>query len=98
MVDVTRRHMTGLMLGGVVDGMGGVAYAAVPLYRIFFQVTGFGGTTRRADVAPAPAQSLDRVMLLRVATLVGRGTCGPVQPGRRERGGARRNAVNGGYG
>ena len=35
MVDVTRRRMTGLMLGGVVVGMGGMAYAAVPLYRVF---------------------------------------------------------------
>ncbi|MBL4600281.1 MAG: cytochrome c oxidase assembly protein [Rhizobiaceae bacterium] len=34
---------------GLVFGMGGMAYAAVPLYKIFCQVTGFGGTTQRAD-------------------------------------------------
>lgn len=30
----------------------GAAYAAVPLYRAFCQLTGFDGTTRRADAAP----------------------------------------------
>jgi cytochrome c oxidase assembly protein subunit 11 len=30
----------------------GVAFASVPLYRIFCQVTGFGGTPMRADAAP----------------------------------------------
>ena len=30
-------------------GMIGMAYAAVPLYQLFCQVTGFGGTTQRAD-------------------------------------------------
>ncbi|WP_157014982.1 cytochrome c oxidase assembly protein [Mesorhizobium xinjiangense] len=30
-------------------GMIGVAYAAVPLYQIFCQVTGYGGTTQRVE-------------------------------------------------
>lgn len=30
-------------------GMVGLAYAAVPLYRLFCQVTGFAGTTQRAE-------------------------------------------------
>ena len=29
-----------------------LAFASVPLYRVFCQVTGFGGTTMKADVAP----------------------------------------------
>ena len=29
-----------------------LAFASVPLYRIFCQVTGFGGTTMKADSAP----------------------------------------------
>ena len=33
----------------IVAGMAGLSYAAVPLYQIFCQVTGFGGTTQRAD-------------------------------------------------
>jgi len=34
-----------------VVGMVGAAYAAVPLYTLFCQVTGFGGTTQRAESA-----------------------------------------------
>ena len=30
----------------------GLAFASVPLYRIFCQVTGFDGTTQRAEAAP----------------------------------------------
>jgi cytochrome c oxidase assembly protein subunit 11 len=33
--------------------MVGVAFAAVPLYRVFCQATGFNGTVRRAATAPA---------------------------------------------
>lgn len=43
------------MVGGlfaVVFGMVGLAYASVPLYTLFCQITGFGGTTMRADAAP----------------------------------------------
>lgn len=36
----------------VVGGMVGLAYASVPLYKIFCQVTGFGGTTQVATEAP----------------------------------------------
>lgn len=39
-----------------VAGMVGLAYASVPLYSLFCQVTGFGGTTRSAD------QGADRVL------------------------------------
>ncbi|MEM7289538.1 MAG: cytochrome c oxidase assembly protein [Pseudomonadota bacterium] len=38
---------------GLVFGMGGLAYASVPLYELFCQVTGFGGTTQRADLSDA---------------------------------------------
>jgi cytochrome c oxidase assembly protein subunit 11 len=36
-------------------GMCCLAYASVPLYRIFCQETGFGGTTQRVDSAPSQA-------------------------------------------
>jgi cytochrome c oxidase assembly protein subunit 11 len=39
----------------VAVAMVGLAYASVPLYSMFCEVTGFGGTTRRADVAPETA-------------------------------------------
>ena len=35
-----------VVCASVVFGMVGMAYASVPLYRIFCQVTGFGGTTQ----------------------------------------------------
>lgn len=43
--------------------MGAATWAAVPLYRMFCQVTGFGGTTMRADKAPETV--LDRTITIR---------------------------------
>ncbi|MCB1513122.1 MAG: cytochrome c oxidase assembly protein, partial [Hyphomicrobiaceae bacterium] len=43
--------------------MVGMAFAAVPLYSIFCQVTGYGGTTRQAQAAPDKV--LDRVVTVR---------------------------------
>jgi cytochrome c oxidase assembly protein subunit 11 len=39
----------------------GLAFASVPLYRLFCQVTGFGGTTQRADAAPGAVAGQGRV-------------------------------------
>ena len=44
---------TGLMAGGLAVAMVGMGFAAVPLYRIFCQITGFGGTTMRVSEAQA---------------------------------------------
>lgn len=44
---------TALIALSVALFMLGLGYASVPLYRIFCQVTGFGGTTRRVDEAQA---------------------------------------------
>lgn len=41
-----------MALAGVVAGMVVLTAASVPLYRIFCQVTGFGGTPMRADAVP----------------------------------------------
>jgi len=46
-----RRLLAAISL--VVAGMVGMAYASVPLYKLFCQVTGFGGTTQIAEAAPA---------------------------------------------
>jgi len=48
-----RNASVALLLGGLVCGMVGLSFAAVPLYRLFCQVTGYGGTTRAADFVPA---------------------------------------------
>jgi len=59
-----RRHgLTAALCVVFVAGMVGMSFAAVPLYRIFCQVTGFGGTPQRADAAPA--RSLDRKVTVR---------------------------------
>jgi cytochrome c oxidase assembly protein subunit 11 len=46
-----------LVSAGVAMGMVGLAYASVPLYALFCQVTGFGGTPQRADAGPAEISS-----------------------------------------
>ena len=46
-----RNAAVALICGVAFIGMVGAAYAAVPLYRAFCQLTGFDGATRRADVA-----------------------------------------------
>jgi len=40
------------LVGGIALGMFALAYASVPLYQLFCQVTGYGGTTQRAEAAP----------------------------------------------
>lgn len=58
-----QNRKTGLIVAGVAAGMVGLSFAAVPLYRAFCQVTGWGGTTQRAD-APADVV-LDRKITIR---------------------------------
>ena len=48
-----RNRITVLALLGVIGVMVGLDVAAVPLYRLFCAVTGYNGTTRRAEEAPA---------------------------------------------
>src|SRR5204862_692084 len=46
-----RNGTTVVLLAAVVFGMVGLSFASVPLYRLFCQATGFGGTTQRAETA-----------------------------------------------
>lgn len=50
-----RNARTGLKVALLALAMLALAFASVPLYRIFCQVTGFGGTTLRAAEAPGAA-------------------------------------------
>ena len=62
----TRRSRNFAVLGltlGIVVAMFGLVAASVPLYQLFCQVTGFGGTTQRAD-APSDVVS-DRQITVR---------------------------------
>lgn len=60
-----------LVLLGLVAGMVGLAYAAVPLYQIFCQVTGYGGTTQQADANLKGI--IDREMTTRFDATIARG-------------------------
>ncbi|MDP6475789.1 MAG: cytochrome c oxidase assembly protein [Alphaproteobacteria bacterium] len=62
-LSIKRKRMMLVVLGGVVCGMVGLSFAAVPLYDLFCSVTGFGGTTQTADAAPAAVG--ERVMAVR---------------------------------
>jgi cytochrome c oxidase assembly protein subunit 11 len=60
----TSRHgPVALLLVGLVACMTGLAFAAVPLYRLFCQVTGYGGVPQRAE--QAPGEVLDRTIRVR---------------------------------
>lgn len=62
-----RRRRTALSVVGVVFGMAGLAFASVPLYRMFCQITGFGGTPQRVEAAVgAPAEAIDRFVTIRL--------------------------------
>lgn len=45
-----RNTRLGMYAGSVVIGAIGATYASVPLYKLFCQTTGFGGTTQRVDL------------------------------------------------
>ena len=53
-----------IILASVVVGMVGMAYASVPLYRLFCQVTGYGGTPKTENVAVA-ASAVDAEITVR---------------------------------
>jgi len=54
---------TALVLACVVVAMTGMAYASVPLYDLFCRVTGYGGTTQRAETGSSNA--IDRDIIVR---------------------------------
>ena len=62
--DPKRRHsILALSLVGLVAAMVGLSFASVPLYRVFCQVTGYGGIPQRAE--KAPGEVLDRTVTIR---------------------------------
>ncbi|MFC5372217.1 cytochrome c oxidase assembly protein [Brevundimonas faecalis] len=63
-----RKNLVAFICAAVVMGMTGAAFAAVPLYRLFCQVTGFDGTVKKAEAAPT--QILDQSVLIRFDTNV----------------------------
>lgn len=63
---ISANARTGLIAAAVAVSMVGVGFAAVPLYRVFCEVTGFGGTTMRVDAAiAATVVPTDKPMTIR---------------------------------
>lgn len=58
-----RNRMVAFTLAGLMSGMLGLSFAAVPLYRLFCQVTGYGGTPR-IDASASP-RVIDRTITVR---------------------------------
>ncbi len=56
-----KKTMTAVMLFSLVGGMVGLSFASVPLYRLFCQVTGFGGTPNTESVT-LPSEVSDAVV------------------------------------
>jgi len=52
LISHNRNRWVAYALTGIVALMLGAAFAAVPIYQLFCQVTGYGGTTRVADANP----------------------------------------------
>ena len=63
MIVIGKPRVTALALAGLVIGMVGLSYAAVPLYDLFCRATGYGGTTNVAT--ETPSQISDREMKVR---------------------------------
>jgi cytochrome c oxidase assembly protein subunit 11 len=59
-----RNRITVLALLGIIGVMVGLDIASVPLYRLFCAVTGYNGTTQRAEEAPA-TEVKDRLVTVR---------------------------------
>ena len=79
-VPAGRRRKNALVaaaLLGIIGAMGTLVYFAVPLYQLFCQVTGFGGTTRVAAGAPdaAGAAAITVRFDVNVAPEIGRASC-----------------------
>ncbi|MCA2012685.1 cytochrome c oxidase assembly protein [Pararhodobacter sp. CCB-MM2] len=68
-LQATQRTVVGLV--GVILVMGALAWAAIPLYDLFCRVTGYGGTTRTAEVESDTI--LDQTVQIRFDANVERG-------------------------
>lgn len=54
---MSRKTRTAMLMALLVCSMTGLAFASVPLYRLFCQVTGFAGTTQRASADRVPGDT-----------------------------------------
>jgi len=69
--EVAKNRKTATVVAGVAAGMVALSFAAVPAYKAFCQITGFDGTTQRAD--KAADRVLARTITIRFDATVGEG-------------------------
>ena len=81
-VSERRNAATGLVLAGVALGMVGMAFAAVPLYSLFCQVTGYGGTSQVAVAAPGAVEG--RMITVQFDASIASGMPWKFKPAQRE--------------
>jgi cytochrome c oxidase assembly protein subunit 11 len=79
----TKKTTTAIVLSGLVVGMVGLSFASVPLYQLFCQVTGYGGTPKTASVGPV-AGAVDQVVRVRFDSNVNSGLPWRFRPEQRE--------------
>src|SRR5262245_66331430 len=78
---LSRNHLVVVLCAALVAAMTALSFAAVPLYRLFCQVTGYEGTTRRASVAPDTV--LARALTIDFDATVGPGISWRFEPAQR---------------
>ncbi len=83
---MTAKQRSNLLVAGAClaffAGMIGMAYASVPLYKLFCQVTGYGGTTQRAETYAD--RVLDRTITIRFDANTAGGLPWEFQPAARQ--------------
>ncbi len=73
-----KNRKTATIVAGVVAAMVGLSFAAVPAYKAFCQITGFDGTTQRADKGADAV--LARKITIRFDATVGDGLAWSFKP------------------
>ena len=79
---LARNGIVAALCAVLVAAMVGLSFASVPLYRLFCQVTGYEGTTRRASAAPATV--IDRALTVDFDANVGPGITWRFEPVQRQ--------------
>jgi cytochrome c oxidase assembly protein subunit 11 len=77
-ISYNRNRWLGYALTGVAALMLGAAFAAVPLYNLFCQVTGYGGTTQKSEANLKGV--IDRQMTVRFDSNISPGLAWKVTP------------------
>ncbi len=78
MIAASKNAKTAMLVAGLVAFMIGLSFAAVPIYRAFCQVTGWGGFTQRATAEAD--RTLSRQVVVRFDATVSKGLAWRFKP------------------